>query len=101
MSKEFNSFCDAHGIYRELAPPYTPEQNGMVECKNRTVVEMTRSMLKNKGLTNSLLAEPVDTTMYLMNLSIKIVMNEIPFESWNGFTPSVSHLRVFGSICYA
>ncbi|GKF97060.1 retrovirus-related pol polyprotein from transposon TNT 1-94, partial [Tanacetum coccineum] len=46
LSKEFVAFCDDHGIKRELTAPYSPEQNGVAERKNRTVVEMTRSMLK-------------------------------------------------------
>lgn len=51
VSKEFLSFCEKHGIHRELTAPYIPEQNGVVECKNRTVVEMARSMLKGKKFT--------------------------------------------------
>lgn len=52
ISNEFNEFCADHGIRRELTAPYTPQQNGVAECKNRTVVEMARSMLKAKGLPN-------------------------------------------------
>ena len=51
-SNEFNLFCEESGIRRELIAPYTPEQNGVVEHKNRTVVEMARSLLKGKGLPN-------------------------------------------------
>lgn len=48
--EEFNRFFDEHGIHRELTTPYTPEQNDVSERKNRTVVEMALSMLKEKGL---------------------------------------------------
>lgn len=44
-------FCEENGIRRELTAPYTPEQNGVAERKNRTVVEMARSLLKAKGLS--------------------------------------------------
>ncbi|XP_057248305.1 uncharacterized protein LOC130590257 [Beta vulgaris subsp. vulgaris] len=47
---KFTNFCDEHGIRRELIAPYIPQQNGMVEPKNETVVEMARSMLKVKKL---------------------------------------------------
>nr|GEW03870.1 retrovirus-related Pol polyprotein from transposon TNT 1-94 [Tanacetum cinerariifolium] len=46
---EFTAFCEEEGIKRELIAPYTPEQNGIAERKNRTVVEMARSMMKGKG----------------------------------------------------
>lgn len=49
-SGEFNQYCEKHGIHKELTAPYTPEQNGVAERKNRTIVEMSRSMLKSKGL---------------------------------------------------
>nr|GEY30121.1 retrovirus-related Pol polyprotein from transposon TNT 1-94 [Tanacetum cinerariifolium] len=53
ISKEFAAFCDEEGIKRELTAPYTPEQNGVAERKNRTIVEMARSMLKSKELPDN------------------------------------------------
>lgn len=55
LSREFNLFCEESGIHRELTTPYTPEQNGVAERKNRTVVEMARSMLQAEGLPNHFL----------------------------------------------
>ena len=52
LSNEFNSFCEENGIRRELIVPYTPEQNGVAERKNRTIVEMARILQKSKGLPN-------------------------------------------------
>lgn len=102
VSHEFISFCEENGIQRELTTPYTPEQNGVAERKNRTVVEMARSMLKGKGLPNNLWAEAVATAVYLLNLSpTRAMLNMVPFEAWNGFTPTVSHLKIFGSLCYS
>ncbi|KAA0066378.1 retrovirus-related Pol polyprotein from transposon TNT 1-94 [Cucumis melo var. makuwa] len=81
LSNNFNHFCKKHGIHRELTTPYTPEQNGVAERKNRTVVEMTRSMLQMKGLSNDFWAEAVSTSIYLLNISpTKAVMNKTPFE---------------------
>ncbi|KAA0050265.1 integrase [Cucumis melo var. makuwa] len=91
-----------HGIHRELTTPYTPEQNGVAERKNQTVVERARSMLQMKDLSNDFWAEAVLTSIYLLNISpTKAVMNKTPFEAWYGKKPKVSHLRVFGCISYA
>ncbi|XP_010277694.1 PREDICTED: uncharacterized protein LOC104612075 [Nelumbo nucifera] len=62
-SNEFNVFCEENGIHRELTAPYSPEQNGVVEWKNRTVVEMARSMMKASGVPNQFWAEVVATTI--------------------------------------
>lgn len=102
LSNEFVHFCDESGIHKELTAPYTPEQNGVAERKNRTVVEMARSLLKGKGLPNQYWAEAVATSVYLLNISpTKAVMNQTPYEAWKGKSPSVSHLRIFGCIAYA
>ncbi|GKD29574.1 retrovirus-related pol polyprotein from transposon TNT 1-94 [Tanacetum coccineum] len=87
-----------NGIHRELTSPYTPEQNGIAEQKNRTVMEMARSMLKEKRLPDNLWAEAVSTAVYLLNLSpTKAVLNRTPFEAWRGVKPS-AHLKVFGCV---
>lgn len=79
-------FCEEHGISRQLIAPYTPEQNGVTEQKNRIVVAMARSMLKAKGLPNKFWAEGISTAVYLLNLSpTRAVPNQIPYEAWNGF----------------
>ena len=52
-SKYFQNYCDMNGIKRQLTTAYTPQQNGVAERKNRTMVEMARSMLQTKGLSNS------------------------------------------------
>ncbi|KAK2986468.1 hypothetical protein RJ640_000222 [Escallonia rubra] len=89
LSTEFNLFCEANDIHRELTAPYTPEQNGVTERKNRTIVEMARSMLQAKGLSNQFWAEAVATSVYLLNLSpTRAVMNQTPLEAWRGTKPS-------------
>ncbi|KAL4291772.1 hypothetical protein GQ457_14G025100 [Hibiscus cannabinus] len=102
MSKIFNLFCEENGIKRELTTPYTPEQNGVAERKNRTVVEMARSMLRARELSDQFWAEAVATFVYLLNLSpTRAVLNRTPYEAWYERRPSVSHLRVFGCVAYA
>jgi len=75
-STKFAVFCEQNGIHRELTAPRTPEQNGVAERKNRTVVEMARSMLNAVKLSKLFWAEAVATTVYLLNISpTKAVMN--------------------------
>ncbi|KAE8721974.1 hypothetical protein F3Y22_tig00014728pilonHSYRG00066 [Hibiscus syriacus] len=83
VSHEFNNFYQEHDIRRELIALYTPEQNGVAERKNRTVVEIARSMFKVKGLSNQLWEEVVTTVVYLLNLSpTRVILNQTPYEAW-------------------
>jgi len=66
-SSEFNNLCETEGIQRQLTMTYTPQQNGVVERKNRTVVEMAKAMLHEKNLPYHLWAEAVHTAVYLLN----------------------------------
>ncbi|KAM0029839.1 putative RNA-directed DNA polymerase [Helianthus debilis subsp. tardiflorus] len=102
VGKAFNDFCALHGIRRDLTAPYTPEQNGIAERKNRTVVEMARCMLQAKRLSNRFWGEAVSTAVYLTSLSpTTAISGKTPYEMWYGEKPSVSHLKVFGCIAYA
>jgi uncharacterized membrane protein YgcG len=101
QSKEFQTFCEEEGIHHELTTPYTPQQNGVAERKNRTVVELARSMLKYQNLPNSFWAEAVATAVHILNVSpTKAVKNKTPFEVWSGRKPDVSYLKIFGCIAY-
>ena len=85
----------------QITTPYTPEQNVVAERKNRTVVEMARSMLKQTEMPDCFCAEAVAAAVHILNISpTKVVWNQTPYEAWNGNKPSISHLRVFGCICY-
>ena len=66
-SKAFNTYCEQHGIIHEVTTPYTPQHNGLVERRNRTILDMARNMLKQKKLPNSFWGEVVSTTNYLLN----------------------------------
>ncbi|KAL4339806.1 hypothetical protein GQ457_08G010530 [Hibiscus cannabinus] len=101
-SNEFNDFCKANGIRRPLTVPRSPQQNGVAERKNRTILNMARSMLKAKNMPKEFWAEAVSCAVYLSNRSpTKNVDNVTPQEAWSGRKPSVRHIRVFGSIAYA
>ena len=63
----FSNFCNKHGIAHEFSAPKTPQQNGVVERKNRTLQEMARVMLNSKKLSSRLWAETVNTACYTIN----------------------------------
>lgn len=67
-SKLFNTYCDEAGISRQLTAPYSPQQNGVVERRNRTVVEMAQSLLKDKNLPSAFWAEAVRHSVYIYGI---------------------------------
>jgi transposase InsO family protein len=66
-SKEFVNFCEQNGIRRFLTTPYSPQQNGVAERKNRIILDMVRSMLKSKNIPKEFWAEAVRCAVYLQN----------------------------------
>ena len=101
-SSEFNSFCDLSGIQRHLTAPHTPQQNGVVERRNRTLMEMTRSILKHMTIPNYLWGEAVRHATYIINRAATKALNfATPYEVYKGRKPNVAHIRVFGCIGYA
>ncbi|KAM1099314.1 hypothetical protein TB2_005809 [Malus domestica] len=100
-SAEFDQFCEKEGLQRQFTLAYTPQQNGVVERKNRTVIEMAKYMLHEKRMPYFLWAEAVHTFVYILNRCPTKALNNItPFEAYSGRKPGIAHLRVFGSLCY-
>jgi transposase InsO family protein len=100
-SLEFNKFCEQHGIKRQLTTAYTPQQNGVAERKNRTVMNMVRAILYEKKVPRTLWAEAVNWSNYVLNRCPTLMVKNItPAEAWNGIKPSVDHFRVFGCIAH-
>ena len=101
-STEFSEFCKEHGIQRQLTTAYTPQQNGVAESKNRTVMNMVRSMLSMRKVPRIFWAEAVNWTLYILNRCPTLaVKNVTPQEAWGGVKPSVEHLRVWGCLAHA
>ncbi|CAL8169979.1 unnamed protein product [Prunus armeniaca] len=101
LSTKFSKLLESEGIQRQLSIAYTPQQNGVVERKNRTVVEMAKAMLHDKSMPYFLWAEAVHTAVYILNRSpTKALHNITPFEAYSGRKPGIGHLKVFGSLCY-
>lgn len=101
-SQEFENFCEEHGIQKQLTAAYTPQQNGISERKNRTIMNMVRSVLKSSGVQKSFWPEAVNWSIHVLNRSPTFaVQNQTPEEAWSGRRPSIDHFRIFGCIAYA
>jgi hypothetical protein len=100
-SSEFNLYCEEAGIDHQLTAPYTPEQNGVSERRNRYIMEMVRCMLHDKNLPKDFWAEAASTAVFLQNrLPTKLLDEKTPFEAWYNYKPSLRFLKVFGSLCF-
>jgi hypothetical protein len=100
-SVEFAEYCAADRVHRQHAAPYSPQQNGVVERRNGTVVAAARSMLKGRGLPGWFWGEAVSTAVYVLNrCPTKSVDGMTSFEAWHGKKPAVHHLKTFGCIVY-
>ena len=97
-----DKFCKAKYIKQEFTVPYNPEQNGMAERMNRTLVEMTRCMLKDSSLDKSYWCEALMTSADIRNVLLSSANKDLsPFELVFKRKPLLNHMRVFGSQCYA
>jgi len=96
-SNEFKRHCEELGLQNSITCPNTPQHNGVVERKNRTIMDTMTSMLKAKGMPNYFWVEAVTCAVYLINRSpTRSFPNTTPIEA-----PNVQHLKVYGSITYA
>ena len=84
-------------MHHERTVPKTPEQNGVAERLNRTLVEMTRSMLLDSKLPHNFWAEALATAAYIRNrCPTKAVDSMTPYKAWTSLKPTVNHFHVFG-----
>ena len=101
VGNNFKEFCKSRGIAIEGSISYTPQQNGVAERMNRTLVEMARSMIHHANLPQHLWAEAVATAAYIRNRCPTSSFKGVtPYEMLCGIKPDVDHLRVFGCDVY-
>ena len=82
--------------------PYNTQQNGVAKRMNRTILNMVSSMMFFKNVKLMFWADVVLCVVYIKNrFPHNVIRNKTPYEMWYGHIPSVKHLRVFGSTCYA
>ena len=95
------SFCTRSGISQEFFAPITPQQNGVVERKNRVIQEMARIMLHNKDMARNLWGETVNIACHTVNrVYFKLGTKKTLYELWKGRKSNVKYFRIFESTCF-
>ncbi|KAK3121536.1 hypothetical protein QOZ80_8BG0655630 [Eleusine coracana subsp. coracana] len=101
-SAAFSNYCSETGVRCQLTAPYSPQQNGVVERWNQSVVAAARSMLRVKNLPSYFWGEAVSTAVYLLNRSpTKSVEGMTPFQPWStkmifmGYEPGSKAYRTY------
>nr|GEU86322.1 retrovirus-related Pol polyprotein from transposon TNT 1-94 [Tanacetum cinerariifolium] len=98
---QFGEFCNASGITHKFSAPRTPQSNGVVERKNMTLQEMSRTMLNGQSLPQKFWGNAVDTSTYVLNrILIRAIIGKPPYELLRGRKPTLDYFRVFGSKCF-
>jgi transposase InsO family protein len=98
---QVKDYLDEEGIKYEFLAPYTPQQNGVAERKNRILIEMARTMLDEYKTSDQFWAKAVNTTCHAINrLYLHKLLKKTPYELLTSNKPNVSYFRVFGSNCY-
>jgi hypothetical protein len=100
-NSQIQGFLEEEGIKHEFSSPYTPQQNGVVERKNRTLLDMARTIFDEYKTSNRFWAEAINTACYTINrLYLHWILKKTSYELLTGKKPNVSYFRVFGSKCF-
>ncbi|XP_014751620.1 uncharacterized protein LOC106865632 [Brachypodium distachyon] len=100
-SNDISMYFADNGVQRHLTAPYSPQQNGVVERRNQTIVAMARSMMKAKNVPAKFWGEAVSTTVYILNRSFTHSLDGMtPHEAWHGAKPDIHYLRTFGCVAH-
>lgn len=95
-------FLKEKGIKHQLTVPYSPQQNGLAERYNRTIMDKVRSMLQDSDSDPKMWAEAANTAVYLINRSpTKKLSDTVPEQVWTNKNVNLKHLKVFGCEAYA
>ena len=102
LSTEFKLYLDSNGTQHQLTTAYTPQQNGVAERLNRTLIDLVRSMLSHKQVSKRFWAEALAISVYVSNrvTSRALPVNKTPHHIWMNAMPNIGHLCVFGSKCW-
>jgi hypothetical protein len=96
-----DKLCDEYGIRHQFSAKYTPQSNGLVERKNRTLIDMARSMLSEYNVSHSFWAEAINTACFYSNcLYCYQFLEKTPYEILNGRKLNIAYFRVFGCQLY-
>jgi transposase InsO family protein len=99
--RQFKAYLNDHGIKHEKTVPYTPQQNGLAERMNRSLVEMARCMMYHEDVDKKWWAEAVNTAAWIINRIPNSVTVKTPYEIVHRTKPQLKNLKVFGALGYA
>ncbi|XP_075098897.1 uncharacterized protein LOC142175799 [Nicotiana tabacum] len=100
-SRDFENFCNDQGISHDFSSPRSPQQNVVVERKNRTLQDMARTMIVENSLPHHFWAEAVSTACHIINRClIQPILKKTPYELWNGKKPNINYFHPFGCKCF-
>jgi transposase InsO family protein len=100
-NSQIESFLEEEGIKHEFSSLYTPQQNGVVERKNKTLLDMARTMLDEYKTSDRFWPEAINTACYSINrLYLHRILKKTSYELLTSKKPNVSYFRVFGSKCF-
>ncbi|KAJ9535999.1 hypothetical protein OSB04_un000841 [Centaurea solstitialis] len=100
LSLEFDSHLRECGIVSQLTPPYTPQMNGVSERRNRTLLDMVRSMMCRSTLPVSFWGHALETAANILNNVPTKSVEKTPYELWTGKKPKLSFLKIWGCEVY-
>ena len=98
VNTRIDDLCDEFGIRHQFSAKYTPQSNGLIERKNRTLIDMARSMLSEYNVSHSFWAKAINMTCYYSNwLYCPPMMEKTPYELLNGRKPNIAYILGFCS----
>jgi len=100
LSQAFNDHLRECGIVSQLTPPGTPQWNGVSERRNRTLLDMVRSMMSHADLPPSFWGYALETSAFTLNRCPSKSVEKTPYEMWTGKVPNLSFLKIWGSDAY-
>ena len=100
LSLKFNNHLKSCGIVPQLTPPGTPQRNGVSERRNRTLLDMVRSVMSQSDLPLSFWGYALETAAFTLNRLPSKSVVKTPYEMWTGKTPSLSFLKIWGCEVY-
>ena len=96
LDTEFKDYLLENRILSQLTAPSTPQQNGVVERRNRTLLDMVKSMISYSSLPVSFWGYAIQTMVHILNVVPSKSIPKTPLELWNGRKPSLHHFRIWG-----
>ncbi|GJR80406.1 ribonuclease H-like domain-containing protein, partial [Tanacetum coccineum] len=98
-NREINQFCEMKGILRQFSVARTPQQNGVVERRNRTLIKAARTMLVDSKLSTTFWVEAINTACYVQNRVLVVKPhNKTPYKLFHRRIPTLSFIRPFGCL---